>query len=64
MENYIARAALRDEANEGWIWVDGLPSRTIVKVTNWESRSWSIRQRRSVVCEVREIDDVILRRHA
>ena len=60
MENYIARAALRDEANEGWIWVDGLPSRTIVKVTNRESHCWSIRPRRSVVCEVREIDENFL----
>jgi hypothetical protein len=56
MRSYIVRAALRDEANEGWIWADGFPSRTVVKITNHEERGWALRRPPSVVCEVRQFD--------
>ena len=55
MHTFIVRAALRDEANEGWIWTDGFPSRTVVKITNCDGEKWFF-QRRCVVCEVREFD--------
>lgn len=49
MTDYIIRAAIRDEANEGWIWIVDLPSRTIVKITNNAIK-------RSVICQTRKLD--------
>ncbi len=49
MTKYIIRAALHDEANEGWVWTRKFGSRSVVKITNTENC-------RSVYCQVRKID--------
>jgi len=56
MKNYIIRAALHEEANEGWMWMDELPSRTLVKVTNRGNN-------RSVICQVRKFDENFLKKY-
>jgi hypothetical protein len=50
MAGYIIRAAVSDETNEGWVWMSGQPSRTVVKITDPKTR-------RTVFCEVREFDN-------
>ena len=49
---YKVLAALRDEMNQGWIWVtnSGLESRSVVKVTNSKNN-------KSIYCECLEIED-------
>jgi hypothetical protein len=51
---YMIHAALRDDISEGWVWIDGLPSRTIVRIINEENG-------KSVYCEALAIDDNFLR---
>jgi len=53
MTEYIIRAAMHDEANEGWIWIEGFPSRSLVEISNKENG-------RSVVCLARELDQNFL----
>jgi hypothetical protein len=50
MTKFNVLAALRDEANEGWVWTTGLKSRTVVCITNPDKN-------RSVFCQVRTIDE-------
>lgn len=50
MTEYIIRAALHEETNEGWIWANGFPSRTIVRTSNPASDS-------AVFCQIRKLDD-------
>jgi len=49
---YNVLASLRDELNQGWVWVtnSGLESRSVVKITN-------SRNNRSIFCECLEIED-------
>jgi hypothetical protein len=54
MTKYIIRAAMRDEANEGWVWMDGHPSRTIVRITRDALK-------RSVICQTRQFDKNFLK---
>lgn len=49
MTDYIIRAAMHDEANDGWVWIDGQPSRAIVRIAN-DARN------RSVICQTRMLD--------
>lgn len=49
MAKYIIRAALHDEANEGWVWTRQYMSRTIVRIRNPKNK-------RSVFCQVRKLD--------
>jgi hypothetical protein len=56
MVGYIIRAAISDETNEGWVWMSGHPSRTVVKITDPKTR-------RAVFCEVREFDDNFLKKY-
>jgi hypothetical protein len=49
MQSYTIRAALRDETNDGWVWM-ARPSRTLVKITNPHTR-------RHIFCQVRNIRD-------
>lgn len=53
MTDYIIRASLHEEANAGWIWVKGFPSRSLVKISN-------IKKRRTVICQARELDQNFL----
>lgn len=61
-EEYVIRAALADEANEGWVWVQeirqdkNLDARTIVTIR--QPGRW-----RSVYVEVRTIDDNFRRQY-
>jgi hypothetical protein len=50
MTKYIIRKALHEEANEGWVWISGLPSRAIVRISNPVKR-------REIFCQVRKLDD-------
>ena len=50
MKQYIIRAALHEEANEGWVWVSEFSSRTIVQISNNVGD-------RVVFCQVRTLDD-------
>ena len=50
MTEYIIRAALHDEANEGWVWASGISSRAIVRLSNAAGD-------RVVFCQVRKLDD-------
>ncbi len=56
MKDYIIRAALHEETNQGWVWMDGIASRTVVKITNPE-------RKRSIFCQVREFDKNFLREY-
>ena len=49
---YKVLASLRDELNQGWIWVtnSGLEPRSVVKVTN-------LKNQKSIFCECLEIED-------
>lgn len=49
---YRVLASLRDELNQGWVWVTncGLDSRSVVKITNKKSQ-------KTIYCECLEIDD-------
>lgn len=49
---YRVLAAIRDDLNQGWVWVtnSGLDSRSVVKITNKKNG-------KSVYCECLEIDD-------
>lgn len=49
---YKVLASLRDEMNQGWVWVtnSGLESRSVVKITNQKNK-------KSVFCECLEIED-------
>ena len=49
---YRVLASLRDELNQGWVWVtnSGLDSRSVVKITNKKTK-------KSIYCECLEIDD-------
>ena len=53
MTDYIIRAALRDEANDGWIWIEDFPSRSLVKISNKKNK-------RSVICQTRKLDQNFL----
>ena len=55
MTKYIIRAALRDETNEGWVWMagSGYRSRTIVRITVPDGT-------RKAFCQVRQIDENFL----
>lgn len=50
MTDYIIRASLHDEANEGWVWVEDFPSRSLIKIS---SRAHG----RDVVCQTRKLDE-------
>lgn len=50
MTNYIIRAALHDEENQGWVWMDGYPSRSVVQIIDSKTHG-------TVFCQVREVDD-------
>ncbi|GBE44305.1 MAG TPA: hypothetical protein ENH11_05820 [Candidatus Acetothermia bacterium] len=54
MKSYIIRAALHEEATEGWIWMEEFRSRTLVKVTNSDKT-------RSVICQTRKFDKNFLK---
>jgi hypothetical protein len=49
---YRVLASLRDELNQGWVWVTncGLDSRSVVKITNKKTK-------KRIYCECLEIDD-------
>ena len=49
MTEYIIRAGLHDETNEGWVWTSDQPSRTVVRITGPDSR-------RKIYCVARQID--------
>ena len=52
MKKYIIRAALHEEANEGWVWQGVLSSRTTLKISrNINGTTYS------VYCQSRRIDD-------
>jgi hypothetical protein len=48
--DYIIRAALREEMNDGWVWLDGFPSRTVIEIKNLNTGC-------SVICQARKLDD-------
>lgn len=48
--DYIIRAALREEVNDGWVWLDGFPSRTVIEIKNSDTD-------RTVICQARKFDD-------
>ena len=50
MTEYIIRAALHDETNDGWVWTRKQVSRTVIRITNPANG-------RFVYCQAREIDD-------
>lgn len=50
MRQYIIRAALHDESNEGWVWMNDHVSRAIVCITNSDNNQY-------VYCQVRKIDE-------
>lgn len=52
-KDYIIRAALRDDANEGWVWIENIPSRSLIKIT-------SVKHNRSVICQTRKLDQNFL----
>lgn len=54
MTDYIIRAALREEANDGWIWIEDFPSRSVVEISNRKNK-------RSVVCQTRKPDENFLK---
>lgn len=56
MKNYVVRAALHEEASCGWVWLDDIPSRTIVKIRDSETQC-------SIYCEVRELDTNFISRY-
>jgi hypothetical protein len=56
MKDYIVRASLHEETNSGWIWVDGIPSRTIVRIKDRKTQ-------RTVFCEAREFDTNFLEKY-
>lgn len=49
---YKVLASLRDEMNQGWVWVtnSGLESRSVVKITNSKNN-------KAIFCECLEIED-------
>jgi hypothetical protein len=49
---YRVLASLRDELNQGWVWVtsSGIDSRSVVKITNKQTK-------KIIYCECLEIDD-------
>ena len=49
MKKYIVRAALHEEANAGWVWLEEFPSRSLLKISHKDSGC-------SVVCEARTLD--------
>ncbi|NKE92143.1 hypothetical protein [Rhizobium phaseoli] len=56
MTDYIIRASLHDEANEGWVWVEDFPSRSLIKIIHQTND-------RSVVCQTRKFDKNFLDRY-
>lgn len=56
MTTYVVRAALHEEANAGWVWLEHFPSRSLVKIKNGKTDQ-------SVVCEVRRIDKNFLEKY-
>ncbi|MBY5868638.1 hypothetical protein [Rhizobium leguminosarum] len=54
MTKFIIRAALHDEANEGWIWTEGFQSRSLVEISNRDNG-------RSVICQTRKLDNNFLK---
>lgn len=56
MTQYIVRASLHEEANAGWVWLDGFPSRTLVKISN-------VATGRRIICEVRRFDQNFLKKY-
>ena len=56
MTDYVIRASLHDEANEGWVWVEDFPSRSLIRIINQTND-------RSVVCKTRKFDKNFLDRY-
>lgn len=50
MTDYIIRASLHDEANDGWVWVEEVSSRSLIKIS-------SKTHGRNVVCQTRKLDE-------
>ncbi len=53
---YIIRAALREEMSNGWVWLDGFQSRTVIRIKN-------LKTGRSVICQARELDDNFIKHY-
>ena len=53
VKDYIIRAALRDETNDGWVWIENVPSRSLIKIS-------SEKNGRSVICQSRKLDQNFL----
>lgn len=56
MTQFIVRASLHEEANAGWVWLDGFPSRSLVKITH-------VATGRRVICEARRFDANFLQKY-
>ncbi|MCA1298631.1 hypothetical protein [Stappia indica] len=56
MTKYIIRAAMQDEANDGWIWAKGFPSRCLVRIVNPDNGY-------NIVCQVRDMDSGFTRKY-
>lgn len=54
--DYIILAALREEMNDGWVWLDGFPSRTVIEIKNLNTGC-------SVICQARKLDDNYIERY-
>jgi hypothetical protein len=56
-KEFIIRAALAEEANEGWVWMaTNMPSRSVVKIKDCATK-------RTVFCQIRNFDENFLEKY-
>ena len=57
MTSYIIRAALAEEANEGWVWLETKrPSRSVVKIKDCVTKH-------TVFCQIRKLDGNFIKKY-